>query len=339
MKTIPTLIGVLGLTAASNALAATTVNTAPVGGISVVINAGSAIAPVATSFVIPLFDVPLATGAGVTRVSAFDATTITATGAGWTPGALATLTFPYALQFTSGNAAGSLVPISGNTAEMVSTTAVNLTTLGLVAGASGDTFRLVPVDTLNTLFGSGTLLGGPNSTEADTVILSGTVQTTYYFSTTRGFWVRTTGSDAIDRGNVPIPFDSAITVVRKGPALTLRFTGRVPDVRFRRAVPNAGSTYTHTGFPTAVTLGALSLQTALPGWVSAASAAAADTITVGLGAGALTYFHNGNYWQRTTGATSNRNEVPIPLGTPIQIFKRGTAAGTSTLTRALPYSL
>lgn len=320
------------------ASAATAANTVPMGGLAVTINAGSVGAPVSTSFTIPVLDTPLALGAGVARITSVTATTLTAANAGWSAGALATPTFPYAFRITSGVAAGATFTITANTADTITTSGVDLTTLGLVTGASGDSIRLIPVDTLNTLFGSATLLGGANPTDADIVILSSTSEASYYYNSTLSRWVRTTGPTT-DRGNIPIPVDSAITITRKSAALTLRFTGRVPDVRFRLAVLNSGSTFTHTGFPTDVTLGALSLQTALVGWVSAPLAANADTLSVVSGGSLTSYFHNGTNWQRTTGPATNRDGITITTGTPILIFKRGVAAGSSTFSRNLPYSL
>ena len=328
----------VGLTAPLLLPAAQTTTTVPVGALSFTINAGSVAVPANTSFAIPLLDTPLATGAGVARISSLTSTTITATGAGWTAGALATAAFPYAFRITTGAAAGATFAITDNTTDTLTTTAVDFTTLGIVTGASGDSFRLIPVDTLNTLFGSTTLLGGTTATDADIVTLSSTSQLSYYYNTTLGRWIRTIGPTT-DRGNTPISLDSAVTITRKSTALTLRFTGRVPDVRFSLVVANSGNTYTHTGFPTDVTLGVLSLQTALSGWVSAASASNADILWVDIGGSSLAYFHNGSYWQRTIGPATNRDSNVISAGTPIIIFKRGTSSGTSTLIRNLPYSL
>ncbi len=327
----------MGLACVSVLSAAQSTHTLPVGGISILIDAGSVNVPVTTSFALPLFENPLATGAGIGRITSITATTITSTGAGWTAGALATASFPYAFRITSGTATGATFAITANGAESLTTSGVDLTSLGVTVGVNGDTFRLIPVDTLNTLFGSNTLLGGTNGSEADVVTLSSTTQLAYYYNTSLGRWVRTTGP-TIDRGDTPISPDSVVSITRKSTALTLRFVGRVPDVRFRLAVANSGATYTHSGFPQDVTLGALSLQTAVAGWVSAPAAANADTLSVGVGASALTYFHNGANWQRTTGPATNRDAITITAGTPIILFKQGTASGSSWFTRNLPYS-
>jgi hypothetical protein len=127
--------------------------------------------------------------------------------------------------------------------------------------------------------------------------------------------------------------------VRKSSPITLSFIGRVPDVRFKLAVSNPGLTYTHTGFPTDVTLGTLAMQSRLPGWVSAVSAANADTLSVGVGGVSVIYFHNGTNWQRTTGPATNRDGIIISAGVPIIIFKRSFNASSSYVTRDLPYSL
>src|SRR6185503_9817824 len=131
-----------------------------------------------------------------------------------------------------------------------------------------------------------------------------------YYHSTLSRWVRTTGPTT-DRGNIPLPLDGAVVVTRKASAMILTFIGRVPDVRFRTSIHNAGPTYLHTGFPTDVTLGALAMQTALPGWISAAVADNADTLSVSTGADWLNYFHNGTFWQRTTGPATNRDGIVI----------------------------
>jgi hypothetical protein len=327
-----------GLSAAAFVANAQPVNLVPTGALRVIINAGSVVAPVTTAFAIPLVDVPAATGATVARIGALTATTLTVTGANWTAGALAAPAFPYAIRISTGAAAGSTFPIGGNTTDTLTFSSVDFTTMGIVAGNAGDSFRLIPLDTLNSLFGATTFLGGTNPTEADVITLSsGGTQLSYYYHATLSRWVRTTGPTT-DRGNNPIPPDGAISVTRKSSAITLTFIGRVPDVRFSVPVANAGPTYTHAGFPTDVTLAALGMQSALPGWVSAPSASTADILSVSSGASWLSYFYNGTYWQRTTGPATNRGANVIVAGTPILVFRPGTAGGTTSFLRALPYS-
>lgn len=332
------LILLPALMASSLLFAVETAYSPPVGGITYTINSGTVGVPVTSAFTLPILDVPAASGATVGRISAVTSTTITVTGADWTAGALAMVQYPYAIRITSGAAAGYTFAITANTTDSLTVSGGDPVALGVIAGGSGDSFRLLPIDTLNTLFGSSTFMGGANATDADIVILSSGSQVSYYYNTTLSRWVRTTGPTT-DRGNIPIPLDSMISVTRKSSALTLRFMGPVPAERFCVVVTNSGSTYTHTGFPTDVSLGSLSLQTALPGWVSSATAANADTISVVSGASLTTYFHNGSNWLRTTGPATIRDSISIPAGTPIMIFKRGVAAGSALFIRNLPYTL
>lgn len=314
---------------------AATTHTPPQGGLLVPIAGGTALTPSTTAFAVPLHDLPAASGATSGVIASLTSTTLTVTNAGWISGALAAVQFPYAVQLTSGTAAGHLLTITANTATTLTLSGGDLVALGAVAG---DTFRLLPVDTLNTLFGANTLLGGPNATSADNVILSTTGQAAYYYNTTLGRWVRTTGPTT-DRGNTPVPIQGMISIVRRTNALTLAFTGTVPRERHRVTVPNSGSLYLHPGFPVDFTLGSLALQSALPGWVSSTSATTADTLSVVSGANRVSYYHNGTAWIRTTGPATNRNTTVIPAGTPIVVTRTGSAAGSSILTLNRPYPL
>ena len=331
MKKLLLLAAALSLATAS--FATTTAYSPPVGAMSYTINSGTPSVPVASSFTIPLHDIPAAGGATVGVITSLTSTSLTVNGANWSAGALSSIQYPYALRITSGNAVGYTYNVTANTTDTLTVSGPDLVQAGAV---SGDSYRLIPIDTLNTLFGAGTLLGGATSADADIVTLSSNVQLSYYYNTNLNHWVRTTGP-VTDRGNIAIPLDSALTITRKSSAIVLRFIGNVPTERYVMVVPNSGTTYTHTGFPQDVTLGALSLQTALSGWVSSASAATADTLSVSNGAGFLNYFYNGTNWQRTTGPITNRDSINIPAGTPILIFKRGSAAGSSLFIRNLPY--
>jgi uncharacterized protein (TIGR02597 family) len=331
------LLIAVGLLSSAVSQAVTEAYSPPIGGMSYTINAGTVSVPVTTSLTLPLLDFPAASGAAVGVISSFSSTTITVSGANWSAGALASVQYPYAVRITSGAAAGYTFSITANTADTLTISGGDPTLLGITAGVSGDTVRLIPVDTLNSLFGSTTFLGGTSPAVADIVTLSNTAQLAYYYNTSLARWVRTTGPTT-DRGNTPIPLDSVISVTRKTDAMVLRFIGAVPLDRFNFVVPNSGAKYTHTGFPTDVAIGVFSLQTALSGWVSSPTAANADTLSVISGAGYLSYFHNGTYWQRTTGPSTNRDSVVINAGTPILIFKRGSNAGSSLLLRNRPYN-
>ncbi|HEY0863311.1 MAG TPA: hypothetical protein VGD97_04345 [Lacunisphaera sp.] len=325
---------ILFLALAGIPCAADTAYSPPVGGMTFTVNGGTVVAPVTTWFAVPVLDEPLASGAGRGKITSFTSGSITLTGAGWTSGALSNAAFPYAVRLLSGAGEGATLSVSANTTDTLTVSGRDLVQLGVVVG---DVFQLVPVDTLNTLFGPDTFLGGVDANSADVITLSSSVQLAYYYNTTLGHWVRTTGPTT-DRGNTPIPLGSVIAVTRKSGGMTLRIVGRVPETKVNALVANAGSTYTHTGFPTNVTIGSLALQTAIPGWVSASVADNADMLAVNVGGTWLNYFHNGTNWQRTTGPATNRDSIVINAGTAVQFFKRGSASGSAVFTRLRPYS-
>lgn len=327
-------VALLSLALAATGIASTS-STPPIGALGVRIAGGTIAAPFTTDFAVPLLDAPAATGLHRGRLTSVTSTSFGLSGAGWTANALAQTAFPYVVRVVNGSAEGATFSITGNTAETLTLSGRDPVALGV---AVGDVIQLIPVDTLNSLFGSTTFLGGTSPSNADIITLSSSAQLSYYYNTTLGRWVRTTGPTT-DRGSIPIPPDSVVSVTRRGPAFTLTFAGQVPVARVNYPVANAGSTYTHAGFPTDVTLGTLALQQRLTGWVSAASAASADFLGVPSGGIWLYYFHNGSYWQRTTGPATNRDAIVIGAGTPIQIFRRGTANGTTPLVRPVPFSL
>lgn len=324
-----------------SALAVDTVTTVPVGYLKIDIAAGTVVAPVSTSFSIPLTGDALNTGAVAGRVTGVTASKLKVTGAGWTDGALAVKAFPYAVRFTSGVNAGLTLVITANTAAQVTvSSSVDLTTLGIKTGStSGDTVQIIPVDTLNSLFGSDTLIGSNNPDTADKVYLGANDPKAYYYNTELDRWVRTSGATT-DRGNVQISPQAMVRVVRVGAATSLIFTGRVPETNFVNDIANSGKTFSSAGFPTDTTLGVLALQTKIPGWVASATPATADTVTIRTATSLRTYFYNGTHWLRTTDtATANRDAVVLSAGTPFYVTRLGAATGTSRLTVTRPYAL
>ncbi|HEX2854080.1 MAG TPA: pectinesterase family protein [Opitutaceae bacterium] len=317
-------------------LSGTVLASVPAGYMNFAIAGGTPAAPVTTVFGIPLDDTS-APSAGIRagRIESFTANTITHGNGGWT-GNLAAATAPWLLRITSGPSAGKTLQIASNTSTAVTVTGADLTSFGLTAGA--DTFELVPMDTLWTLFGNNTVQGGTSASTADNVqVRSGTSWIAYYYDTNLGFWRRTIGP-ATNSNNVLIRPGSALQIVRRNPALTLTFTGRVLPTPFAVPVNNAGSTAIHAGFPTDTTLGGLAVQTLLPGWHSGPTATNADLVVLYNGTAWVNYFFNGTFWQPATGAATNSDAVAIPAGTALMIQRPGATVGTTDLVRALPYS-
>lgn len=315
------------------------ISSVPVGYMAIKIAGGAPGAPVTTSFAVPLTDEPSNDGATTGRITALAANQITVADAGWAPGKLATKATPYAVRIKTGTNAGLTLVITANTTDTLTVeTAADLTKLGIKKGASGNLIQLIPIDTVDSLFGTDTLLGAQNAQNADIVYLGANSQNGYFYNTSLNRWVSIDGTTK-DRGRTRIPPEAAVSVARIGPTTTLFFDGRVPETAFVVNVANSGDTYTHTGFPTATTLGELSLQTKLPNWVSAAKPGKADKISIASGKQWVTYYHTGTQWRRTTDTSGKRDGVAIKAGVPIRITRVGTATGSTPLKISRPYKI
>ncbi len=309
--------------------------TPPVGAEVLTIDGGTPAAPVTTPLALTLTDRPAASGRLRGAITAVSGSTLTVSGAGWTASALADPAYPYDVLLVTGSGAGARLAVTANTADTLTVTGRDLATLGV---AVSDQYQLVPVDTLDSFFGSDTFLGGTDATAADIVALGEQGRARYYYNTTNSRW-QLVGGDATNRGATRLPPNGMIAVVRKAAAFNLTLLGAVPITRTNIPVANVGNTYTHTGFPTAVSLGNLALQDQLTGWVSHTDTAQADLLAVATGASWVNYFHNGTNWQRTPGSSASRDAVVIPAGTPIRIIKRNGTTGSTPLILSLPYSL
>jgi uncharacterized protein (TIGR02597 family) len=337
----PTSIFSIALAATLSATLTTTAlgqaTTVPVGAMTVSIPAGTTSVPSNTVVAVPLQD-PAAPSSGVAcgKITSYSGSVITVTDAGWTDSALASTTAPYMLQFTSGSAQGRYYEISANTATTVTVVGADLATEGV---ANDDSFQIVPVDTLKTLFGSSTLLGGTTAAASDAVyIFEGGSWVGYYYNTTYTHW-RKLGGPQSDKDNVVLKPDTGFIVQRKSDALTLTFTGRVPSCNYKTSVANAGNTVIMTGFPKDTTIGDLALDTKLSGWVKNSSAASADKLTIFEGGSWVSYYHNTSMWRKTGGPATDKSGVVISAGVPIIITKVGSASGETAISIPLPYSL
>lgn len=330
-RSLPVLAALASLASFSSALAATSVATVPVGYMKIEAATGAT-----TPFGVPLDDTSApAAGIRAGKIESFTANTISNASGGWTTN-LAAATAPWLVRITSGPSAGKTLDVTANTATSLTVSGADLTTLGLTAGT--DTFELVPMDTLWSLFGN-TLQGGTSPSTADNVqVRSGTSWFAYYFDTNLGYWRRTLGP-ASNSNNLPIRPHSGVQLIRRGSPLTLTFAGRVLATPFRAPVNNATSTVIHAGFPTDTTLGGLAVQSLLPGWRSNPSVASSDQLAVHNGVTWVNYFHNGSFWQPASGAATDSGAVAIPAGALLTIQRPGTTSGTTDLVRSPPYSL
>jgi hypothetical protein len=326
--------------------------TDPVGFVTCTVAAGTGTAKKVTLFSAPLLDAPTLTGQMVGKITSLTASTISNSDAGWTAGELSTAATPCLIQITSGSAAGRIFLISTttpNTATAVTisstdTAQVDLTTLGIVTGASGDTYKILSCDTLSSIFGTPEttgVLGGSGSTTADTVVLvfNGSFSTYFYNTAVSPARWSKVGPGTPEATNTPVPPYYGIQYQRlTATPISFTFTGSVPTEQRQVAIKNSGATLLSQFYPTDCTLLSLGLQN-LAGWTSDASSSIADTVLLTSNGTYATYWFTGTNWKKIGPGSPVSDAVVVTPGTTLSIFKRGSATGYATFLQSLPYSL
>ena len=349
------LCAAVALAVVSPLNAQTTATTDPVGFVTVGITAGTGSAKKNTLFSVPLLEAESISGQVSGVITGVSSNSISNTNAGWTAGALSAPATPYLIQVTSGAAEGRLFLIASSaatggavagtantattvTVSSVDTTQVNLTTLGIVAGT--DTYKIYACDTLSSFFGTpGTtgVQGGTGPASADTIVavVNGS-SSTYYYNTTSSKWVRSALGNP-DSSNVPLlPYFGIQYSRLANTPLSFVVTGGVPTEPRKTAVKNSGTTIVSQFWPVDTTLGTSGLSSVV---TAGASASVADTVILTSGGAASTFFYNGTNWKKVVLGSPNADTQPITIGSSIQIIRKGSAAGYSTLSQAVPYSL
>jgi hypothetical protein len=342
------LAAALSLVALMGSLEASTVSvsTVPQGYLSIDFPAGNATTPSVTTFSLPLSG-PLPSGfvgPASGQLTGVTANTLTVSSGGWSPGALSQVATPYFIRITSGVAEGQTFQISTGTANTSDTVTVlnqtlDLTTLGIITGANGDTYQIIPGDTLASLFGTSTM-GSTSAAGADVVeFVSNGALSDFYYNTTAKQWRK--GSLPVDQSNIVIRPDAGITFYRRG-ATDLQFSilGTVPSTNIQIVVNKTGGTYIGNVFPVDQTILAANYNS-LPGWVNnTGSIGTASTITFLTGSlfNPYNYLASVGQWRKGS-VPVNENNVTIPAGTPVLITQPSTTSGVSVLTRILPYNL
>ena len=342
----------------ANLNAQTTVATDPVGFTTINVTPGTGTSRKQTLLSIPLLDVDsTVTGLTSGTISAVTSNSIVVSNAGWTPGALSQPASPFVIQITSGPAAGRffLVASSANTggasgsAALANTTSNifistidgqqisnNLANVGVAANA---TFKLYACDTLSWFGTPATtgIRGGTSAAGADNVVVTvnGT-PTTYYFNTSSNNWVRSPINSSA--ANVALVPNFGVAYNRLGSsALSFISTGQVPVTNRIVPIKNGGTTVLAQYWPAASSLKSLGIQS-LPGWVVGTNHTSTDNVVVVAGGTPSTYYYNGSNWRRFPLSASQDN-VQIPIGAAVQIIKKGNAAGYSSLSQSVPYTL
>ena len=338
-----------------NGQSTTTATTEPVGFVTVGITAGTGSAKKNTLFSVPLLETEAIDGQVAGTITGVTASTISNSNAGWTAGALSQPATPYLIQITSGEAEGRLFLISSSantggaiagtantgttvTVSSIDTTQVNLTTLGIVSGT--DTYKIFACDTLSSFFGTPAtsgVQGGTAAASADTIVaVSNGVPSTYFYSTTSVKWVKVAFGSP-DASNVALlPYYGIQYSRLANTALSFVVTGQVPTQQREVAVKNSGTTVVSQFWPSDTTLGTSGLSTVV---TSGASATLADTVILTANGVVSTYFYNGTNWKKVAFGTPNADTTVLAIGTSMQIVRKGSASGYTTLSQAVPYTL
>lgn len=326
-----------------------TATTDPVGFVTTTIPAGTGSAKTTVFVSAPLYDTATINGSATGTLTGVSSNFLTNSAAGWTSGALSQASGPFFVQLTSGNASGTMLLIQSNTADTLTinstySPATDLTTLGI---ASGDSYRISPADTIGSLFGTPAdgVQGGTAQTSADTVqlVVNGSASTYFYKTdaTPAARWTKVAFGNP-DATNEPVLPNFGIQYSRLAATpLSLTATGSVPVSAREAAIKNSGATLLSNYWPVDTTLAGLGLQN-IPGWLSGANQNSADVVlTRSLTNGSSkTFFYNGTTWKQVGfGAPSSSDNEPIPVGTSVRIFRKGSASGQSVISQSAPYTL
>jgi hypothetical protein len=335
-------------------MAQTTATTDPVGFVTISAAAGTGTSKKNTLFSVPLMETESITGQVAGTITGVTSNSISNSNAGWAPGLLSDPATPYLIQITSGAAEGRLFLIASsaatagasagtaNTATTVTVSPidaaqVDLTSLGIAVGS--DTYKIYSCGTLSSVFppASG-IQGGTSAANADTVVLvvNGASTTYFYRTTPPARWTRVFAGSP-DASNVPLlPYYGMQYQRIANTPLSATVTGEVPVKPRKVAVKNSGITLISQFWPADSTLLSSGLSSVVtPG----ASASVADTVILTSGGSASTYWYNGTNWRRVFAGSPISDSTPIPIGTTVQISRKGTATGYTTLSQPVPYSL
>ena len=314
---------------------------------TITIAAGTGTTRTVSTISAPLWMESSISGATAGRISSLTSSSITVTGANWTPSALSTAAIPHFLQVTSGAASGrtfliSTATASANTTDTLtidSTEGVDLSSLGIVTGSSGDTFKIFAADTLSLLLpGDSGVLAGTTAATSDIAYLNvGGIWRSYFYSSANNRWQQVIiGSP--NASNVPVGPQGAVMYSRLGATpITLTVTGNVPSGNRQFRVLNNGVTFVSTGWPMATTLQSSGIRD-IPGWRTSSTVASADTVQVMVNGTWRRYFHDGTNWRQVIIGAPIANTLALPAGSAY-LLVRAAGAGSSTLTQSAPYSL
>ncbi|MEM1158705.1 MAG: TIGR02597 family protein [Verrucomicrobiota bacterium] len=343
------LILLLAISCIASYQSVTAATTDPIGYVNWDIAAGTGLTRTVTVLSVPLLDTTAIDGAATGKITGVTSNSITASGAGWTAGQLSEDATPYLIRITTGLAEGRTFLISSSVANTSTTVTldsndsaqVDLTTLGIVtAPGSEDNYKIIPCDTLSSIFGTPTdtgVLGGPSSDSADIIFLNDNGSwKKYFYNTALSRWTRIFPGYP-DSSNVEIRPDSAIMYSRLGDtALALTVVGSVPMENRQSLIKNSGVTFLANSWPVDTTLATTNLQNTT-GWVSNANSANADQVLILVNNSWRKYWHDGSNWRRIFPGFPISDSQSVSATSGLLIGKLGSASGNELLTQTKPY--
>ncbi len=344
------------LTSGLHAQNITTANatTIPVGVVTVTIAAGTGSIYTQTAFSAPMLQAGNLTGQVVGRVTGVTNNTLSNGNAGWANSTMAVPGSPYFIHLTSGNASGRMFQISANnqtTLTVTNTQGVNLTSLGIIANSTGDSYEIVEGDTLLGILGTSAngIIGGNftqfNASTIDKVAVNdpntGAVFSCYY-DTSVSQW-RRFGSK-MSQSNLVVSPRSGIHYSRIGnTSINLTCLGTVPAEIYQQQTARAGTIILASFFPVHTTLGSLGIEN-IPNWKRAnqngETVENSDRVILKSGSVFFSYYydHALSQWRRF-GSVANQGNVAVTVGSAPRLVRSGAVGFYDTWTRAIPYSL
>ena len=288
------------------------------------INAGTGSARLFTTFSLPLYS---PTSSGV--VTSATSSVITDDSASF--GDLAQAAAPHSVKILSGSLQGAYFPISSNTST-------SITVSGDLTGLSADdTFEVVAVDTLSSLFGTpddGVIVGGTKS-DADIiwVLTSAGTWANYYYNSGSSAWVRDARGNP-NSDNLALQPDSGILIQRLAANdSSFVVTGTVPSVQNVATINAAGFSVWGQTFPTDITLSETGIQ-------NASELSSSDLVYIMTSAGTwATYFYDGTNWRKNARGNPISDSVVVASGSAVLISKATAATSDASVSTAMPYSL
>ncbi len=335
--------GLLLGTATSQAQSSTaTATTVPVGYLTQTVAAASGNGPTNATLSLPLYNAAVYAGA-ITSVDG--STAFSSSAAAWTTNQFTTT--PFFARIKSGANVGRCFPITANTATQLTVSpqgATDTQTYDLrTLLSNGDTFEILPANTLGSLFG---LNGGPFLTGSAV----GTADDVYLWDVTKKAWSVyfnngshwRSAASLQNQDNVMLYPEEGIYIVHRDTAnpLTLTFLGTTPSTTERTDIPGTGSVYVANRFPVDTTLAGLALQN-LPGWQSGTTVASADNLYVWNAAKNAwdVCFYNGTHWRSASSLQNIETTETVPAGTAMFVVRQSaSAASNATFVETLPYS-